>query len=56
MYREDNAKAEQWGVGIAFLLMVGFLIALPLCIFFPWLIVPIVIGIIWVIKRLLKNK
>jgi Mn2+/Fe2+ NRAMP family transporter len=53
---EQNAKAEQIGMGIAIIWFVGFFIALPLCILFPPLIVPIVLGIIWVIMTYRKNN
>lgn len=53
---EQNAKAEQIGMAIAIAWFIGLFIALPLCILFPPLIVPIVAGIVWVIYRLNKTK
>lgn len=53
---EQNAKAEQMGAAIAVLWFIAFFIALPLCILFPPLIVPIVLGIVWVVMTYRKNN
>lgn len=55
-YQQENAKAEQIGAAIAILWFIVFFITLPLVILFPPLIIPIVFGIIWVIKRYRTNR